>query len=648
MDNRLKRVILTTNMRILTVIPITKGFFGETLTYFCKEEVLAGALVQVTIRQKPVEALVIKSQDVNEVKSALRQSDFAIKKITKVIAPQAFTADFLNATTLAADYFASPLGSLIKSFVPQIVLDSGLNFDSTSEVKPAEKKDDKLKTEYFVLQAPDDERIGFYKSLIREAFAKKTSVFCLLPTAADIEKTLPELSKGIESYTIVLHSQLSKKEILDRWREALSRKHSVLVVATPVFLTLPRSDFKTIILDRENSGAYKDTVRPFADARVLAPLLAKMSGAKLVLGDLALRAETIFKLEKGDLTPIAPVKYRSFLDIKQEIIDLSADRREGGEWPVISAALLELIAEQIAANKRTFILVGRRGLSPATVCQDCGLLKTCPVCEAPLVLHQGKNGGENLFICHRCGTVDKQLDACKRCGSWRLITLGIASEKLEQTLKKHFPKAPLFRLDSDNAKTPRAAKTLISQFNKSKGAILIGTELALYYLDNKVELVATVGIDPLLSLPDFRAGEKVFTLLLRARQLASKQFVIETRNPEEKIYNRACQGNLLDFYRDELNERRELGWPPLSTLIKLTKEGTRPAISEELKKMAAHFEADARAVHPMLAPAERPRYFRAAILLELDAGIWIDKNLLAKLRALPPDWQVEVDPERLF
>ena len=123
MDNRLKRVILTTNMRILTVIPITKGFFGETLTYFCKEEVLAGALVQVTIRQKPVEALVIKSQDVNEVKSALRQSDFAIKKITKVIAPQAFTADFLNATTLAADYFASPLGSLIKSFVPQIVLE---------------------------------------------------------------------------------------------------------------------------------------------------------------------------------------------------------------------------------------------------------------------------------------------------------------------------------------------------------------------------------------------------------------------------------------------------------------------------------------------------------------------------------------------
>jgi primosomal protein N' (replication factor Y) len=310
--------------------------------------------------------------------------------------------------------------------------------------------------------------------------------------------------------------------------------------------------------------------------------------------------------------------------------------------------MLNLLAEQITTNKKSFILVGRRGLSPATVCQDCGLLKTCPTCEAPLVLHQGKNGGANLFICHRCGTVDQQLDACKRCGSWRLITLGIAIEKIESVLKKHFPKTPLFRLDSDSAKTPRAAKALTSQFNKSKGSILIGTEMALYYLDAKVELTAALGIDSLLSLPDFRAGEKVFTLLLRTRQLASRRFVIETRNPEEKIYAHACQGNLLDFYRDELNERRELGWPPLSTLIKLTKEGTRPAISEELKKMVTQFERDARAVHPMLAPAERPRYSRATILLELDAGIWIDKNLLTKLRALPPDWQVEVDPERLF
>jgi primosomal protein N' (replication factor Y) len=638
-------------MKILTVIPITKGFFGETLTYFCKDEVAAGALVQVPIRNKPVEALVVKSQPINEVKTALRQSDFAIKKIIKVIAPSAFTSAFLTAANETADYFATNLGAIIKSFTPQIILDSGLNFKTNSSLEIAafkEKSPEKLKIEYFVLQAPDDERVGFYKSLIREAFAKKTSVLCLLPTAADIEKILPELSKGIAAYTIILHSQLSKKELLDSWREVLERDHPVLVVATPVFLSLPRSDVKTIILDRESSSAYKATARPFADARVLAPIMAKASGAKLVLGDLALRAETIFKLEKGELQPIAPVKYRSITDLKQEIIDLSVDQKEGGEWPVVSQTMLNLLAEQIAAHKKSFILVGRRGLSPATVCQDCGLLKTCPTCEAPLVLHQGKNGGANLFICHRCGTVDQQLDACKRCGSWRLITLGIAIEKIETVLKKHFPKVPLFRLDSDSAKTPRAAKALASQFNKSKGSILIGTEMALYYLDTKVEFTAALGIDSLLSLPDFRAGEKVFTLLLRTRQLASKQFVIETRNPEEKIYARACQGNLLDFYRDELNERRELGWPPLSTLIKLTKEGTRPAISEELKKMAAHFETDARAVHPMLAPAERPRYFRAAILLELDAGIWIDKNLLAKLRALPPDWQVEVDPERLF
>ncbi|MDO8183388.1 MAG: primosomal protein N' [bacterium] len=641
-------------MNILTVIPITKGFLGENLTYFTKEEIKPGALVQVPLRRGQVEALVINSQPAAELKTALRQSDFTVKKITKLVAPSAFTPAFLQAAAATADYFAATLGSIIKSFTPQAILDSGFNFKNKSQFgsigSVANKLggDKRLKTEYFVLQEPDDERIGFYKSLIREAFAKKTSVLCLLPTVAEIEKILPELSKGISDYTIVLHSQLTKKEIIARWQEALNREHPILVVTTPLFLSLPRTDFKTIILDREGSQAYKGLTRPFTDARILVPLLAKASGAKLILGDLALRAETIFKLEQGEFQPIAPIKYRSLTEVKQEIIDLSAEQKNGGEWPMVSPVMLDLIGQQVTNHKKSFILVGRRGLAPATVCQDCGLLKTCPTCEAPLVLHQGKNHEENLFICHRCGTTDQQLDACRRCGSWRLVTLGIASEKIEAVLKNHFPKTALFRLDSDSVKTPRAAKTLISQFMKSQGSILIGTEMALYYLDQKVELTAALGIDSLLSLPDFRAGEKVFNLLLRTRQLASKQFIIETRNPEEKIYTHACQGNLLDFYRDELTGREELGWPPFATLIKLTKDGTKPAINDELKRMVSMFDKEVKAAHPMLAPAGRARYFRATILLELDAGIWVEPKLLAKLRALPPDWQVEVDPESLF
>lgn len=641
-------------LRVITVSPITKGFFGEQLTYFTKEEVEVGSIVEVPVRQKLTIALVTKAQLASDIKSALRRSDFAIKKAARVINRQFFTPAFIQAAGETADYYAANLGAIIKTYTPQAVLDE-MGEEKNDALIESENKPEgpagKFKREDFVLQEADAERISFYKSLIREAFAKDQSVFCLLPTAAEVDKIVPELTRGIEEYALILTNNLSKKELLARLERSRDLSHPLLIIGTPLFLFLTRPDIKTLIVEREESDSYKSLQRPKSDARFMAQALARAAGWKIILGDLGLRAETVFKTEQMELTPISPLKYRAFLDLKQEIIALGGreEKELKKEWPALSPTLLNYIKAALQNGERFFILSGRRGLSPTTVCNDCGLIKSCEFCERPLILHEKKNKkGENTLICHHCGHEENKLDTCRNCGSWRLTTLGTGIEKVERELKKAFKDAAVFKLDSDSVKTGKEAKAVVAQFMKKPGSLLLGTELALNYLTEPIPNVAALALDSVLSAPDFRLNEKVFLMLLRARSLASKRFVIETRKPENKIYSLACQGNLLDFYREELEERQKLGWPPFSTLIKVETEGRRPAVDHLLEETAKKLSGKVKNMDTLISPSGRAHFFNAAIILALPPKRWPDPNLLLALRSLPPNWHIEVDPEKLF
>lgn len=641
-------------LQVITVAPITKGFLGEHLTYFTREEVNVGAIVEVLIRQRPALALVLKVQGASDVKAALRRSDFAIKKAERVVNKQFFTPAFIQAAGETADYYATNLGTILKTYTPQMVLDQmseEVEGDESPVITPLAIPVEKFKREDFVLQEADAERISFYKSLIREAFAKDQSVFCLLPTAAEIDKIVPDLTRGIEDYALILNATLSKKELSTRLAKAKDLSHPLLIIATPLFLFLTRPDIKTLIVEREESDSYKSLQRPKSDARFLAQALAKAAGWKFILGDLGLRAETVFKTEQMEFTPISPLKYRSFLDLKQEIIALGGreEKELKKEWPVVSAQLLDYLKQALGNGERFFILSGRRGLSPTTVCNDCGLIKSCEFCERPLILHEKKNKkGENTLICHHCGHEENKLDTCRNCGSWRLTTLGTGIEKVERELKRIFKETPIFRIDSDSVKTGKEVKTIVAQFMKKPGSILLGTELALNYLTTPVPNVAAVALDSVLSAPDFRLNEKIFLMLLRARSLASKRFIIETRKPENKIYSLACQGNLLDFYREELEERQKLGWPPFSTLIKVETEGRRPTVDHLLEETAKKLAGKVKTMDTLISPSGRAHFFNASIILALPPKRWPNPDLLLALRSLPPNWHIEIDPEKLF
>lgn len=629
-------------MKLLEVIPIMKGISRETLTYFTSGEVSAGSIVRVPLRKKTISAIVLSLQEVSEAKSSIKESSYSIKKIEKINSFGLVLPEFIEASKEMASYLASSTGSVINSIIPKgILLDSDkLKFESKSikHSRPHEK---------FVLQDDDDERCVNYRSLIREEFAKDLSVFFCLPTIQDIKKIFETLSRGVEQYTFILHGGLSKKEIADNWLKIINEPHPVLVIATGSFLSVPRNDFGTIIIDKENSSAYKSQSRPYLDIRKFSEILSEKIKARLVFGDLLLRTETIWRHGQGEFIDFSPLKFRSLSTATQEVIDMKKFKGKNKESPfkIISEDLELAIRENQENNENMFVFVARRGLSPSTVCNDCGNIVLCSICKAPTVLHRSNK--ENFFLCHRCGERRNAMEKCVKCDSWNLTALGIGIEKVYQELSEKFPLMKIFRIDSDSASTQKIGTKIVDEFYESPGSLLLGTEMALLYLSEKIDSTAIISIDSFFSLPDFRINEKVLNILLKTRSLASRNFIIQTRDTSQKVIDCAVKGNLAEFYRDEIKNRKELEYPPFSMLIKITISGEKKKISEEMQKLEKYLAPCYIAIFPAFTPFAKGK-FNMHALVKIPRNSWIDQTLLEKLRNLPPQFSVNVDPESLL
>lgn len=630
-------------MKLLEVIPIMKGISKETLTYFTSKDVSAGSIVKIPLRKKMISGIVLSLQEVSDVKSSIKDSPYSIKKIEKINSFELIRPEFVETAKETANYLASSTGYVLNSIIPKSIL---LNAD---KLKIEIKKPLEISRPYekFILQADDEERCANYRSLIREEFAKGFSVFFCLPTIQDIKKTLEILSKGIEQYAFILQSGLSKKEISETWMKILSEPHPVLIIATGSFLSIPRSDIGTIIIDKENSSSYKSQSRPHFDIRKFSEILSNKIGAKLIFGDLLLRTETIWRHNQGEFMEFSPLKLRSLSTAKQEIVDMKKIKDKKGEsvFKIVSGQMESLICQNQENNEHMFVFVARRGLSPTTVCNDCETIVACSFCKAPTVLHRSNK--ENFFLCHRCGERRNALEKCSNCDSWNLTPLGIGMEKVYQELSEKFPKMKIFRIDADNSPTHNVASQTAKKFYESPGSLLLGTEMAFVYLNEKMANTAVVSVDSFFSLPDFRINEKVLNILLKTRSYATKNFLIQTRDTSQKVIEYATKGNLAEFYREEINNRKELLYPPFSTLIKITVSGDKKKVADEMDKLEKHIDPYPVSIFPAFTPFAKGKYSMHA-LIKIPRSDWIDEKLLEKLLSLPPNFNVNVDPESLL
>lgn len=633
-------------MHVIKVIPIARGISKETLSYFSATHIQNGSLITVPVRKRLISAIVISSQDAQEEKSSIRQSGYAMKKIGEFKSENFLSENFMKAAKSIADFSAGSLGSVLNLLIPKVILENAPQAVAKNiDTKPESSSFDRL-----AIQAEDEERLATYRSLIREEFARRHSVFFCLPTAEDVVRFSSLLPKGIENYTHALYSTLPKNKMLAVWQKVMTEEHPMLIIATAPFFAVCPKNLGAIVVENESSRSYKLPVRPYIDVRMFAEFFAKESGTKFIVGDDFLRTETIFRVKHGEIAELSPLKFRSLSPAKNTIIDMSSFKKSaGGKFETVSPQLEALIIQSHADSQNLFIFSARRGFAPETICGDCGTLVLCSRCRSPITLHRARpdETNQNFFFCHGCNEKRSSEERCLKCNSWKLQSIGIGIELVETELQKKFPSIKIFRIDKDVTPTKKQVSKKIAQFYASPGSILLATEMVFPYLDKKIENTAVASLDALFSLPDFRINEKILHILLKIRSLTESSFFVQTRIPDEKILDHALKGNLIDFYREEITAREAFKYPPFTTLIKISLSGVRGVVTKEMLELKEFLKPFETEIFPAFIEESRGA-FTLHGLLRLPRGAWIDRQLLSKLLQLPPQFRIAVEPETLL
>ena len=466
-------------MYIVTVIPIQKGFQGENLTYFSPVEILLGSIVSIPLRSKTRDAIVINVENVRDLKFDLKKADFQLKKIINIKGPSPFSPAFFTACEKMKDYTVSNTGTIIKSLLPALFLENLKDLKRAKKIDEEAKSNkvgspdtrvevfrENIKQEKLIFQALIPDRMSWYRTLIREAFAKKESVFICVPTLFDIEQFTIELTKGISQYVFSFHGDLSKKTLINTYNSCMEETHPILIIGTGMFLSIPREDIRTIIIEHENSDSYKQFSRPFLDIRTFAEILSSVNKVKLIFGDTLLRPDTLYRHDEGILGEVASPLFRLPQAERQMVVDMREQVDDKGvkSFTVLSDTTKKMIAYALEHHESVLLFTVRKGLAGVTVCHDCGYTLLCPTCSTPVVLYGSKQRNatkivnSRIFMCNKCGYKDTTEVRCVNCQSWNLTPLGIGTDRVYEEVKSLYPNAKIIQIDKETITSNKEAR----------------------------------------------------------------------------------------------------------------------------------------------------------------------------------------------
>lgn len=492
-------------------------------------------------------------------------------------------------------------------------------------------------------------RTTVYVEAIAAALEAGRSALVLVPEIALATPLVDRLRADLRATVALVHSGLADGERLDTWRRIREGRVDV-VVGTRLAVLAPLRDPGVIVVDEEHESAYKSDRTPRLQARDAALALARIAGAAVVLGSATPAVETDGRARAGEYRHVRlPARAAGELPAVT-LVDLRAELAAGNR-SLLSAELAEALADlDVAGGARAILLINRRGAASVVMCRDCGHVQECPDCGKPLVFHQA---GATLR-CHHCGRAAPAATRCPACRSPRIRYLGGGTERVEREVRQRFPRLRVGRLDRDVVERKDAATRVLDAFAGGRLDVLVGTSLVAKSLDvPEVTLVGIVSADVALNLPDERAAERTYQLLVQAIGRAGRgarpgRAIVQTYQPDHPAIRAAVEGDREAFYTRELDARRRFRAPPFARLVKLTvadedpdaAESAARAMAERLAARARERGSDVAVVGPAPAyVARRAGRWRWNILLRgAEPAALLDGGLDAP-------WAVDVDPE---
>ncbi len=401
-----------------------------------------------------------------------------------------------------------------------------------------------------------------YLQYIEEVLKKGKQVLVLVPEIGLTPQTVRRFQARFNVEIDVLHSNLNDTQRLNVWERARTGQ-SAIVIGTRSALFTQFSDLGLIILDEEHDGSFKQQDGWRYHARDLGIVLAQKLNIPILLGSATPSLESVNNVQNGKYHHLVLSKRAgNATALRQFVIDLKHQRIQNG----LSEPLLKRMQEHLEKGNQVLLFLNRRGFAPVLLCHECGWIDECHHCEKPYTYHQH----QRVLRCHHCGAQKTVPMQCGHCGSTHLVTTGLGTEQLEETLKVRFPQYNIARIDRDSTARKGKLEGYLEDIQQGKSQILIGTQmLAKGHHFPNVTLVALVNVDNALFSLDFRAEERLAQLYVQVAGRSGRaekqgEVVLQTHYPDHPLLTTLLEKGYQAFAEETLKLRHNMGLPPFS------------------------------------------------------------------------------------
>ena len=535
-------------------------------------------------------------------------------------------------------------------------LESSQKFELTPEQSFAVKEINKAITapdtrHPFLLQGVTGSgKTEIYLRAAEEVIKRGKQAIILVPEIALTPQAVRRFLIRFPGQVGIVHSKLSEGERYDTWRRARSGKLKVIIGArSALFAPLP--NIGLIVADECHDASFHQAEPPFYHAVHAAQAYARLCGAVCVLGSATPTIEQRYQADTKQIQQLDLPKRIVQAEMPPvHVVDMR-DELKAGSRGIFSRMLLNELESTLKRGEQAILFLNRRGTATYIFCRDCGYVLKCPNCETPLTLH---TENKERLLCHHCGYERGKPKSCPQCGGKQIREYGLGSEKVEEEINTIFPKARTLRWDWDTTRNKDAHEMILTHFSNHQADILIGTQMLAKGLD--LPLVTLVGIvlaDVGLNLPDPFASERVFQTLTQVAGRAGRserggKVVLQSFDPAHQVIQFASKHDVNGFYEYELEQRKRLGYPPFSRLVRLEyRDQDQVSVEKEARRVAEKLSSVSSQQSAVIGPvpcffAKLNSEYRWQIILR-------GTNPQELLRGLRLEgWRVEVDPISLL
>ena len=546
--------------------------------------------------------------------------DFEVKPVIKVLDTQPIFDDrLLSLAQFVANhyvcYFGEAIGTALPSGKSYNVRTKHLAFGDSSKEVTLTAEQEHIYTA--ILNQPErahciygitgSGKTEVYIALARTMIQEGKSVLYLVPEIS-LSSQMFERLKAVFGHTLVMyHSGMNPNERLVSWKRFYMGE-ALIAVGTRSAIFMQAPNLGLIIIDEEHDSSYKENSTPRYHARTVAWYRHRQEGAILVLGSATPSLETLYAIQRNRIVLHQLHKRFGNAQLPQlEIVPVKASNAR----TIFSNSLLFSIKKAIEAKQQVILLLNRRGFAPVMLCQDCGTAVQCPHCSISLTHHKQK------LLCHYCHYEASVPERCSNCGSKNLVMVGSGTQRVEEVLQKMFPGVRLIRLDQDSARRKNFLPNVVNDMIEGNIDILLGTQMVAKGFDfPNVSLVGVILADIGLLLPDFRAVERTFALLVQVAGRSGRgdvggKVIVQTINPDNPIFHYLKNHDYMGFCSKELSIRKALQYPPYIRLARCVVRGAKEDIVASVADQCRDILQELSPQFPditILGPSQAPLY----------------------------------------